>query len=256
MVGGEDDHRVVQLARRRQLIHQALHGQLQLQLAGQVALHRLAVWQVGHLVVVPVRLGVLLPGIVEVAAHGENIDHELVLVHKLGNDLLHHLPVGGGLDLFQLQAVPDAVILIAHVGVGEIAVVVGVEIVVVGQRPVPQLLELIAEAEGHIVVRRLGVAPHAGLGDQAGGGHILPVGGGHPPQRGIEVVADDSLMGQLPQGGGPLRVQHLAGKGLCHDPDEVFSLETAGPLIFRRGLYLGEVVVHVHQLRHVRVPLL
>ena len=175
MVCGEDDHRVVQLARRLQLIHQALHGQLQLHLAGQIAFHRLAVGQVGHLIVVTVRLGVLLPGIVQMSAYGENIDHELVLIHKLGNDLLHHLPVGGGLDLFQLQAVPNAVILIAHVGVGQVPVVVGVEVVVVGQRPVPQLLELIAETEGHIVVRGLGVAPHTGLGDQAGGSHILPI---------------------------------------------------------------------------------
>ena len=177
VVGGQDDHRVVQLARRVQLVHQALHRQLQLLLAGQIALDAVAVGQVLHLVPVLPGHGVLLQVIVQVAAHREAIDHERVLVHKHGHDLLHHLLVRGreGVGGVQGQPLPQGDILIAHVGVGPVPVIVVIEIVVESHGAIAQVPELVAQGEGHIVFRGERVAPHPRLGHQAGSGDIFPV---------------------------------------------------------------------------------
>ena len=178
VVGGENDHGIVQLSRLLQLVDQALHGQLQLHLAGQIGGHRLGIAQLRHLVPVAAGHGVSLVVVLQMAAHRQAIDHKLVLIHKLGYDLLHHLLVGGReillIDL-HIQAVADAVILVSHIRVGEVAVVVVIEVVVVGQGAVAQVLEQGTKAKGHVVVRRLGVAPDPRLGDQARGGHILSI---------------------------------------------------------------------------------
>ena len=192
------------------------------------------------------------------AAHRQAVDHELILIHKLGHDLFHHLLVRGReillVDL-HIQSVADAVIFVAHIGVREVAVVVIVEIVVIGQGAVPQIFEQGAKAEGHVVVRRLRVTPHPRLGNETRGGHILPVRGGHTPQGRIEVVADNSLMGQLPQGGSTLGIHSQGGKSFCHHPDQIFSCKAARPFIFRRRFHFGEVLVHVGKHRIVLVPL-
>ena len=138
---------------------------------------------------------------------------------------------------------------------GEVAVVVIVEVVVVGQGAVAQLAEEVAKAERHGVVRGLGVAPHAGLGDKARGGHILTIGGGHPPQRRIEVFAHDALVGQFPEGGRPLGVHGQGRKALGHHPDQILSGKAPRPLVLRGGLHHGKVLVHIHQGLVVLVPL-
>ena len=123
-----------------------------------------------------------------------------------------------------------------------------------GQGAVALLPELAAQGEGHIVVGGQGVAPHPRLGDQAGGGHVLPVGGGHPPQGRVEVVKDEALVGQLPQGGGALWIQSGGGEALRHDPDQVLPLKIPRPLVFRRGLPLGEPLVGQEQVLVGLVP--
>ena len=95
MVGGQDDHCVVQLPRLLQLVQQALHGQLQFYLAGQITPDLLAVGQVLDCVPVAGRHGVALQGVGQVAAHREAVDGESVLADKHGDDLLHHFQVGG-----------------------------------------------------------------------------------------------------------------------------------------------------------------
>ena len=62
-------------------------------------------------------------------------------------------------------------------------------------------------------------------------------------------------MGQLPQGGGAHRVQQPVRKPFGYDPNQVFPLEPAGPLIFRCGLYLRKIAVHLRQLQVLAVPL-
>ena len=162
VVGGQDDHRVVQLARLLQLAHETAEGQLQLHLTGQVALGLVPVGQVLDLVPVEVGHDVFLPGVVQVAADGEAVDHEVVLLHKLGHDLLHHHPVGGGEvpppvqipggdHILPVQPLAHGPVVVAHVGVGFVPVVIGIEIVVVGQGGVPLLAKLVAQGEGHIV---------------------------------------------------------------------------------------------------------
>ena len=123
----------------------------------------------------PVGLGVLFPAVVQMAAYREDIDHKLVLLDKLGHDFFHHLQIRGGLDFFQIQPIAHGIVLIAHVGVGQVPVVIGIQIVVVGQGPVAQGAELVAEAEGHVVVGGLRVTPNSRLGNQTCGGHIFPV---------------------------------------------------------------------------------
>jgi len=125
--------------------------------------------------------GVGVQGVGEVAADGEAVDHKPLLVHEHGDNLLHHLQVGGGPDLLQLQPLAQGVVVITHVGVRFVPVVIIIEVVVKSKGGVARLAELIAQGEGHVVLGGQGVAPHPGFWDQAGGGDILPVGGGQPP---------------------------------------------------------------------------
>ena len=94
--------------------------------------------------------GVLLIAVVQVAADRQAVDHELVLIDKLRHDLFHHLLVGGREVFFidlHIQAVSDAVVLISML-MGEVAVVVIIKVVVVGQGAVAQLAEEVAKAKG------------------------------------------------------------------------------------------------------------
>ena len=54
----------------------------------------------------------------------------MILVYESGDNFFHHLQVGGGKYLLQLQPIADSVVFIPHVWVGEIPVIVGVQIVV------------------------------------------------------------------------------------------------------------------------------
>ena len=96
------------------------------------------------------------------AADGEAVDHEALLVEEQGDDLLHHHPVGGregvlavqklgGDDVLRLQSLAHGDVVIAHVGVGEVPVVVVVKVVMEGHGGIALLTEQIAQAEGHIV---------------------------------------------------------------------------------------------------------
>ena len=64
---------------------------------------------------------------------------------------------------------------------GFVPVVVIIKVVVEGEGGIALFAELAAQGEGHVVLGGQGVAPHPGFWDQAGGGDILPVGGGQPP---------------------------------------------------------------------------
>ena len=62
----------------------------QLDLAGKIALDRVAVRQVLDLVPVAGRHDILLQRIIQVAADCQAVDHELVLIHKHGDNGIHH----------------------------------------------------------------------------------------------------------------------------------------------------------------------
>ena len=244
VVGGEADHCVFQLPGLLQLPQKLLQGQVQLHLAGQVGPGPLAVGQVGDLLPVPGGHGVAHEGVVEVAAHRHVVGVEGLAADVLRPCDLHHLQVGFRPDLGDLEPVAQALVVVTQVGVRPIPVVVAIGVVVIGPGGVALPPELVAHGKEHGVVGRLGHGPHSWLGDEGGGGGVLSVQGGHPPQGVVEIFENKPFMGELVEGGGELRVHSEPGKSLGGEPDEVFPREIAGIRILTGGFHLGKILVH------------
>ena len=74
-------------------------------------------------------------------------------VSKESRKAKHHLqirvgPAGAG----DVQTIALTVVIIAQIGVGQVAVIIGVGVVVIGHGGVTQRTELVAQREGHIVL--------------------------------------------------------------------------------------------------------
>ena len=79
VVPGQDDGGAVRHSGLLQLIHEVGHGLFQLDVAAEIALARLGIWQVLHLCVVPLRHGIDGGVVFIVAGEGHVIGVELIL---------------------------------------------------------------------------------------------------------------------------------------------------------------------------------
>ena len=256
VVGGHADHGVVSDPGGLQLLQQVRQGVFQLQIGGDVALHRLRGVGIRRHGGFPVLGGHgVAPAPVGVSADGHVVGVEgLAGVHVILNirrgGQLHHLQIGvGPAGDGEGQAVALTVVIIAQIGVGQVAVVVGVGVVVIGHGGIAQRPELVAQREGHVVLMagveaEIAVDPR---GDDAGHVGELAAGGGLSPAGLVVVGEHEALVGQLVQGGRQLLADDVGGEGLGSDLDEILALEHAGVLVLLAGGLAAEVVVHVLQ---------
>ena len=260
VVGGHADHGVVGDPGGLQLLQQIGQGVFQLQIGGDVALHRLRGVGIRRHGGLPVLGGHgIAPAPVGVSADGHVVGVEgLAGVHIILNirrgGQLHHLQIGvGPAGDGEGQAVALTVVIIAQIGVGQVAVVVGVGVVVIGHGGIAQRPELVAQREGHVVLMagveaEIAVDPR---GDDAGHVGELAAGGGLSPAGLVVVGEHEALVGQLVQGGRQLLADDVGGEGLGGDLDQVLALEHAGVLVLLAGGLAAEVRVHVLQRRAV-----
>ena len=254
MVAGQADHRVLQLPRLFQLLQRIGQSLVQFHVAGEVGGGLLAHVQFRHLGLMLDGHGVAGEVVVHVAADRHVVVMERLLPRQgLGDGTLHHLQVGLRPALRHLQPVAQGVKIVAHVGVGEIPIVIGPGMVVVGGGRIALVPQHPAHAEGHVVPGRGLEGPPGAGGDQRGAHRILSVGGGLPPQGSVEIFKDKALVGQLPKRGGIGLVHRIFPKALGGDEQQVFPRKPAGILIFQSGGPLAEILV---QLRHRGVGLL
>ena len=245
VVGGEAENGILPVARLLQVLEGILQGLVQLHLAGEVRPRRLAETQVGHLVLMLGGHGIAHVVIVHVAADGHVVGVKGRVPHVLRQGKPHHFEIRFRPGLLHLQAVAHALVVIAHVGVGDIPVVVGVGMVMVGPGAIAQGAELVAQAEEKLVLPGAVQRPAAGLGDEPRADGVLPVGGGGPPEGVIEVLKDEAGVCQPVEGGGHVLPDGEAGEALRREEDQVLPGEVPGILILPGGCPGGEPFVHL-----------
>ena len=237
---------------------------LQLQIGGDIALHRLGGVGIGSHGSLAVFGGHgVAPAPVGVAADRHIVGVEGLAVVDIVLNIgrrrqLHHLqirvgPAGAG----DVQTIALTVVIIAQIGVGQVAVIIGVGVVVIGHGGVAQRTELVAQREGHIV---LGADVEAEVvvdpcGDHPGHGGKFTAGGGLSPAGLVVIGKHKALVGQLVQGGRQFLADDIGGKGLGGDLDQVLAGEHAGIFVFLAGGDAAEILVDIlqrlaaHQLR-------
>ena len=147
----------------------------------------------------------------------------------------------------------------------QIAVIIGIGVVVIGIGAVAEALELLSHRQRHGVLRAVTERPCSRLRDRAGQGGILAVRGRNIPVRRVEVREIEALRLQLIERRRQLRVDGEVRKALRRNEDEVAALEHAGLFVFVRRRARGEVGVQLRkhvvslrgygvkiQLQHVR----
>lgn len=135
---------------------------------------------------------------------------------------------------------------VPQIGVGGVPAV-HVLVVVVAEKLIALPAQLLGQGEVGVGAQLPGAA-HGGrvavLGVEPQQGLALPVGGAGEVQGGVVIVEHKALVGHLPQGGGELRVQGVAGEALQHEEDHVVPLKHAGVLVLVCG---GDAVKVVGQ---------
>ena len=187
----------------------------------------------GH--VVGVELFAVVYIVVDVFVHGDQ-NHFMVGVG----------PAAGGQ---QLESAVNALVVIAQIGVGLVAVIEAVGVVVVSAGGVSQLCKLVAQGIGHILIGTCNegqVAVHGGGNQTAGRGEFTACGALVPVGL-VEVGKLEALAVQLVQGGGQLGVNDIGREGLCHKENQVLILEHACVFVLLGGGQRAEVAVHILQ---------
>ena len=244
VVGGQNDQGIIGDPGFLQLVQQGLHGVFQFQIGGKVALDNVGVVHILHLVPVFPGHGVALLGVLTVAADGHVVDAEGLLINVLGNGDLHHLQVAFRPGAFDLQAaVPGDELVIAQMGVGIVAVVEVLQMVMVGNRIVALFLQLMAHGQEHILVGDDVHGAAALGGNQTQQVGKLTGGGAGTPGGLIVFLELDALGGHAVQGGGQLRVNDLCGEGLGGDEDQVLAPEHPGVGVLAGGGQGIDVIV-------------
>ena len=252
MVGGQDDNGLVGNTCDFQLLHQIGHGCFQLQIAGDIGLNALGVVGIGRLCHITVLLGhvVAAPVVVAVAADRHIVSVKVGTVFHILLDVavhrrLHHIQIGlrPQASVGQFQTIAHTIVIIAQIGMGLIPAVIGIAVVVVGQRTVSQFLEHPAQANGHIVVRAdlEGVGALDPVGDQTGHDGELAAGGGQSPVGLIEISEHKAVVGQLVQSGSQLLADDVGREGLRRDQDQILPRKIVGVFV----LLGGSQAVHI-----------
>ena len=135
----------------------------------------------------------------------------------------------------------------------QIAVIIGIGVVVIGIGAVAEALELLSHRQRHGVLCAVTERPRSRLRDRAGQGGILAVRGRNVPVRRVEVREIEALRLQLIERRRQLRVDGEVRKALRRNEDEVAALEHAGLFVLVRRRARGEIGVqlrkHVVSLR-------
>ena len=161
---------------------------------------------------------------------------------------LHHLQIGVGPAagvVRQGQAGADAPIVVAQIGMGGVAAIVVVGIVVPCEGLIAQRTELTAQRQGHGVVAagpEADIAAHPG-GQQAGEHGIFAAGGGLAPAGLVVVVADEALVGQTVQRGGQLLRDEPRREGFRRQQDQILALEHPRVLVLAGGSAGGYIAM-------------
>ena len=246
VVIGQYDAGLIGHARLLQPLQQVGQRVFQLQIAGDIRLHRLGIGQILHRVVVLGAHGVV-PVVLIVAAEGHVIGVErLPAAEVVVHGGLHHLQIGGGpVDLY-IQPGVRRLEGIAHVGVGDVPVVEIADIVVIAPGLVALFLQGVAQAEGQIVGAR-----HVEAGIRLGAGHIrikphthgvLAIGG-NGLERAVVIIEDNARVGQLVQGGCQLLTDEPGAEALSADGDQIVPLQQPGVVVLPGGCHLRQVFV-------------
>ena len=246
MVVGQGDAGLVGNASLLQPLHQVLQRVFQLQIAGDVRLHRLGIGQVLHRVAVFGAHGVV-PVILVVAAEGHVIGVKGfsavdVVVHRG----LHHLQIGGGPVDLHVQTGIRRLEGIAHVGVGDVSVVEIPDVVVIGPGLIAHVLERIAQAERQVVG-----ACHIEAGIRLRAGHIrikphahgVFAVGGDGLERAVVIFKENTRMAQLVERRRQLLADKPRAEALGADGDEVIVLEKACIIVLSSGYRICQILV-------------
>ena len=152
--------------------------------------------QVLDLVPVLFRHVIALEAVLTVTGNGHVVDAEGLVVDELGHRHIDHFQIAFRPGALQLQAaVPGQELIVAQMGMGGVAVVEILQVVVVG---------------GGMVAAALGGDQARQVGKFTGGGAGAP--------GGLVIFGElDALVCHPVEGGGQLRVDDFGGEGLCGD---------------------------------------
>ena len=159
---------------------------------------------------------------------------------------LNHLKIRGRPVDLHVQAGIRCLKVVAHVGVGDVAVVEIANVVVIAVGLVAHSVQRVAEAEGKIVGAR-----HIEARIRLGAGHIrvethahgVFAIGGDGLERAVVVFKNDARVGHFIEGGRQLLADEPRAKALGADGDEVIVLQKPCVVALAAGRYLGEVFV-------------
>ena len=238
VVVGQDDAGLVGNASLLQPLHQVLQCVFQLQIAGNVRLHRLRIGQIFHRVAVFGAHGVV-PVVLVVTAEGHVIGVEgFSAVDVVIYGGLHHLQVGGWPVDLHGQTRIRRLERVAHVGVGDVPVVEIPDVVVIAPGLIAHALERIAQAERQIVGAR---HIEAGIRLRAGHIRIKPHAhgafavGGDGLERAVVIFKENTRMAQLVERRRQLLADKPRAEALGADGDEVIVLKKSCVVVFAGG---------------------
>ena len=251
VVGGQHDDGVFQHACLLQPLQQKLHCPVQLDLAGKVSAHRLAVRQLLDQGAVFCGDGVVafVKGIGQMSRNRHVIHMERLLRDKIRRGNVDHLYIGFRPLLRDLQTVSDRLEDIAEIRVGLVAVIICIGMIVEGISAVALPLELLHHRQRHGVFRSVVEAPCTRLWDRACQIDIFAVRGRNAPVGSIKFRKLHSLRLHSVQGRCQLRVDRQIRKALCGNKDQVAAREHARFFIFLCWGLHGKVFVQApHRL--------
>ena len=246
MVVGQDDAGLVGNASLLQPLHQVLQCVFQLQIAGNVRLHRLRIGQIFHRVAVFGAHGVV-PVVLVVTAEGHVIGVEgFSAVDVVAHGGLHHLQIGGGPVDLHGQTGIRRLECVAHVGVGDVPVVEIPDVVVIAPGLIAHALERIAQAERQIVGAR-----HIEAGIRLRAGHIrikphahgVFAVGGDGLERAVVIFKENTRMAQLVERRRQLLADKPRAEALGADGDEVIVLKKSCVVVFAGGCCICQILV-------------
>ena len=254
VVGRQHDDGILIVAGLLQLLQQHPYGLIQLDITGKVGAGGLRQVQMLHCPAVAHTHGVAEEIILQVAADGEVVGHKMLIGQNGIQRGVHHIHIGFRPHHLDIEAVAHALIVIAEVGMGLIAGIIGVGVVVVGTGGVAHRPELVAEREGQPVGRRFGQAPGAGDGDEPQKVHIFAVQRADAPNGIVELGELEALAPQLVEVGGEVGVDGVFPQAFAGEEDEVFPLEIAGVVVFGAGRHPGKIAVDAGKLGVLGLP--
>ena len=220
MIVREDDAGLVGNAGLLQPLHQILQRILKLQVAGDVRLDRIRIGEIFHCGPVLGAHGIV-PVVLVMAAEGHVVGVEGGrAVDVIVDGGFHHFKVGGRPVDLHVQARIRCLEVIAHVGMGDVAVVEITDVVVIAVGGISHFVQRVAETERKVVGAR-----HVEARIRLGAGHIREEAhahgvfavGGDGLERAVVVFKNNARVGHFVEGGRQLLTDEPWAEALCAD---------------------------------------